>query len=639
MLEKLSEGTNSIFVKIILSLIIISFALAGVGSYMNRPADTDAAKVNGDTISSQALERAYQNERSNLQQQMGSEFSKLAGNPQYLKQLRENVLQNMINETLLNQTVSDMGLRVSDAQVKALIRSMPAFQKDGQFDNERYRLLLARSNQTPDQFAASMIHDLSRQQFINGMVQDDFVLPDEAKSLETLLRQTRDIRYLMIPHKPFLKEVKLTDADVKAYYDANHQRFMRPEEVKVNYLLLNAKDLASTIKVATTDAKQYYEQHKSQYVRPEKIHVAHILVKFGKDPKAAEQKAETILKELKQGADFATLAKKDSQDIFSAKKGGDLSWFGKGVMDPAFEKAAFALNKPGELSGVVKSQFGYHIIKLLGVRPKQTLPFAEVKADVEQTLKLNKAKDKFYDTQQKLADLTFENPDSLDYAAEQVGLKVQKTGYFSRGDAPAPLNSDKALKAAFSESLRQDNTNSDALQISDDQVLVLHIVGYKEQAVKPYSEVKDLAKSQLTDQKAAAKATEVANQLLVKLQSGKSIAAELKQHGWELKTANNVARFDNKLPANLVQTLFTMPHPSDKHRSIQVISLPGGDEALVELLKVTPGKNEPQLAAVMTQQILKMRQGADYQALIKTLRKNAEISYPDKAASDSESSQ
>ncbi|HHQ4722124.1 TPA: SurA N-terminal domain-containing protein, partial [Aeromonas veronii] len=381
MLDKLREGAQGKVAKVILGLIILSFALAGVGSYLNGPARTAPATVNGTEISAAALENAYRNERARMESQMGEAFSQLAANPDYMKQFRRGVLDRLIDQALLDSKARELGLRISDEQIKQAIVAMPEFAENGKFNNDRYLQLIRRAGMTPEMFRDSLRQDMVRQQLMSALLGTEFSLKGEAEQLDKLYNQTRDLRLVRLAAANYMADVQVSDNELEQYYKTNGARFMNDEQVKVDYLLLDAANLAKDIKVTEQDAQDYYDQHQDLFQRAERRHVAHILIPFGKDEKAAEQKAEAVLAKAKAGDDFAALAKADSSDTFSAKKGGELDWFEKGVMDPAFEKAAFALNNAGDLSGVVKSPFGFHIIKLLGVEAAKTKPFADVKEE------------------------------------------------------------------------------------------------------------------------------------------------------------------------------------------------------------------------------------------------------------------
>lgn len=627
MLDKLREGAQGKVAKVILGLIILSFALAGVGSYLNGPARTAPATVNGNDISAPALENAYRNERARMESQMGEAFNQLAANPDYMKQFRRGVLDRLIDQALIDDKARSLGLRVSDEQIKQAIVAMPEFAENGKFSNDRYLQLIRRAGMTPEMFRDSLRQDMVRQQLMGAVLGSEFALKGEAEQLDRLYNQTRDLRLIRLAASAYVDGIEVSDAEVEQFYKANSARFMNDETVKVDYLLLDAANLGKNIKVTEQDAQDYYDQHQDLFQRPERRQVAHILIPFGKDEKAAEQKAEAVLAKAKAGDDFAALAKADSSDTFSAKKGGELDWFEKGVMDPAFEKAAFALAKAGDLSAVVKTPFGFHIIKLLAVEPAKTKPFVDVMSDTIARLQSEKAKEQFFAEQQKMADSSFENPDSLDLTAEAMGLQVQSTGYFSQADAPAPLNDPKVLSVAFSEQLRDDNTNSDVIELADGKALVLHIMGHQPKAAKPLAEVKEQVITAIKHDKASEVARGKAQGLLDKLKAGENVQADLTALGLKVDTHTGVSRFAQEMDQNLVTQVFRMPHPTDGKPSVELVTEANGDRVVVALDKVNVIKEPSQMVSLLQGQLGQGKAQADYKSLIDELRKAAKIEY------------
>jgi peptidyl-prolyl cis-trans isomerase D len=627
MLDKLREGAQGKVAKVILGLIILSFALAGVGSYLNGPARTAPATVNGNEISSAALENAYRNERARMESQMGESFSQLAANPAYMKQFRRGVLDRLIDQALFDSKARELGLRVSDEQIKQAILAMPEFAEDGKFNNDRYLQLIRRAGMTPEMFRDSLRQDMVRQQLMGALLGSEFALKGEAEQLDRLYNQTRDLRLVRLAAAAYLGDVQASDEEVEQYYKTNSARFMNDEKVKVDYLLLDAATLGKDIQVTEQDAQDYYDQHQDLFQRAERRRVAHILIPFGKDENAAEQKADTLLTQAQGGDDFAALAKANSSDTFSAKKGGELDWFEKGVMDPSFEKAAFALNKAGDLSTVVKSPFGFHVIKLLGVEAAQTKPFADVKADTISRLQADKAKELFFAEQQKMADSSFENPDSLDFTADTMGMKVQSSDYFTQATAPAPLNDPKVLSVAFSEQLRDDNTNSDVIELADGKALVMHITGHQPRAAKPLAEIKEQVIAAIKHDKASEVARGKAQVLVDKLKAGENIQADLTALGLKMETHNGVVRFTQDMDQNLLAQAFRMPHPQDGKPSVELVTEANGDRVVVALDKVNVTKEPSEMVSLLQGQLGQGKAQVSYQSLIEELRKAAKIEY------------
>lgn len=298
MMDNLRAAANHVVLKIILALIILSFVLTGVGNYLIGGSGDYAAKVNGQTIERAQLEQAFQSERSRMQQQLGDQFSALAGNEGYMQQMRRQVLSQLIDNMLLDQYAKKLGLAVSDDQIKDAIRKAPYFQTNGQFDNAKYLDLIGRMGYTADNFAQSMRQQLVNQQLIQAFGESGFVLPSESQAMAALVLQERDVRLATIDLKALQAKQSAGDDELKAYYDQNKNSFIAPEQVKVSYIPLDAASMQDKVKVSEEDISAYYDQHKSSYGQPERKNYSVIQLK-------TEAEANAVLDELKKGADFA----------------------------------------------------------------------------------------------------------------------------------------------------------------------------------------------------------------------------------------------------------------------------------------------------------------------------------------------
>lgn len=618
--DKLREGAQGTTSKIILGAIILSFALAGVGSYVTQPARQIAAVVNGDEISAQALENAYSNERARLQSQLGEQFSQLLADPAYVAQIRRSVLEQLIEQRLIDQKIDDLQLRASDEQVRNAIRSLPEFQVDGQFDNERYLQLLSRNNLSPEQLRDSIRQDLNRQMLLNAVVGSAFSLESEAGLLDRLTHQQRSATLVRLPLEQFEASAAVSEEEAKAWYEAHPERFQRPEQVKLNYVLLDA----GTVTAADIDEQaieDYYAANQASYTQPEQRRVAHIMVNKGDD---AAEKIDGILSRLNAGEDFAELAETESDDTFTGEKGGELDWMEAGTLDPAFDNAAFALAETGDVSGVVETDFGLHIIKLLEVRPAQVKPLDEVRNSIAERLAQEQAGDDFYQREQRLAELAFEFPDSLDIAAEELGLTIASTDFVAAGELPEQLNDTRVINKAFSVELREQRMNSDIIELDTNQAVVIRVLDYRPAAVRDFAEVK----AEATELALQDKAGELAQQA----------AAELEQ-AWREGSADNwlserelnstrleqVTRESAQDPA-LLNALFAMPAP-DEEPSLSTVSLVGGDIAVLRLDEVNTPETPSDELALVRQGQSRVQGQRDYLSLINALKAASDIEY------------
>ncbi|MGB0895352.1 MAG: SurA N-terminal domain-containing protein [Parashewanella sp.] len=617
MLEKIREGSQNVVAKGILVLVILSFAFAGISSYLGTTTEVPAATVNGEVISKAELEQAYQNERSRLQQQLGEMFDTLAANESYLKTIREGVLDRLVSQKLIDQAANKLGLTVSDEQIKQAILAETAFQTDGKFDNDRYQAILRQLGYQPTTFRNTMRSDMTRRQLINALVGSEFSLKSEATEVAKLQGQTRDIQYAIVNSEPLMKDIVISDEQVKQYYDDNSAQFVRPEMVSLDYVELNAADYAKDIDVTDEEAKTFYEEHKSQYQTQEKRLAAHILIQFGDDKAKAKAKAEAIEKQLEGGANFADLAKKDSEDTFSAKEGGKLDWYEQGVMEPAFDKALFALKK-GQQSKVVETDFGFHIIKLLDVKPSTTEDFSKVKSDIIAEIKAKHAEEEFYDVKQTLADTSYEQPDSLVDAAKAVNAQVKHTVLFSRNSVPSAIDNPQVIKAAFSDEVLQSGLNSEVIELGDNHVMVLRVNEHKVAGTKSFDEVKNDIVNRLKLDKANELAETKAQELAASVKAGKSETT--------LTTKKSIHRFDREIENRIVDKAFQMATVKDGV-SVDTVALTKG-YAVVVLNKVNAavGIDDTVISSIQ-KQLANKHSELDYQAITAYLKAQAEISY------------
>ena len=618
MLEKIRDGSQGVIAKGILVLVILSFAFAGVSSYLGSTTDVPAAEVNGDKITKAELEQAYQSERSRMEQQLGEMFAALSADEKYLQSIKQSVLERLVADKLIDQAAKAMGLRVSDEQIVAAMRAEPAFQTDGKFDNDRYQAILRQLGYQPQTFRDMMRVDMTRRQLTAALVGTEFVLPGEAKQLAELQGQTRDVRYVIVDSAPFLATAVVTDEQVKNYYDANQGQFMSPEMVSLEYVELNAADFAKNNPVSDEEAQTYYEEHKAQYVSNEKRLAAHILVMPGSDEAAAKAKAEDLAKQLDSGADFADLAKANSDDTLSAEQGGKLDWFEPGVMDPAFDAALFALNK-GQHSAVVKTDFGFHIIKLLDVQSGATVPFADVKAKIVAQLQDKKAVDQFYSLQSKLADTSYEVPDTLSETAKAVGVDVKTTALFSRDNAPAELNKPDLVKAAFSETVMLKGLNSEVIELEPNHVVVIRVKEHHDAGTLALAEVKANITERLKQDQANEAARAKAQELMAQVKAG---ATDL-----GLVSKAKLGRGAQDVDAAIVGKAFQMPTPSTTP-VVDTVGLANG-YAVVALDKVNAAEGvSDELVNALKQRLNAQYSEADYRGLIDSLKANAKVLYP-----------
>lgn len=617
MMDNLRAAANHVVLKIILALIILSFVLTGVGNYLIGGSGDYAAKVNGQAIERAQLEQAFQSERSRMQQQLGDQFSALAGNEGYMQQMRRQVLSQLIDNMLLDQYAKKLGLAVSDDQIKDAIRKAPYFQTNGQFDNAKYLDLIGRMGYTADNFAQSMRQQLVNQQLIQAFGESGFVLPSESQAMAALVLQERDVRMATIDLKALQAKQNAGDDELKAYYDQNKNSFIAPEQVKVSYIPLDAASMQDKVKVSEEDISAYYDQHKSSYGQPERKNYSVIQLK-------TEAEANAVLDELKKGADFATLAKEKSTDIISRRTGGELGWLEPETTADELKQAN--LTEKGQLSGVVKSSVGFLIVRLNDIEPEKLKPLSEVHDAIAKQVQQEKAVDAYYALQQKVSEAATSDNESLASAEEAAGVKAAQSDWFTRDNIPAALNFKPVVQAIFDGSLIGENgapgSNSDVITVDGDRAFVVRVSGHKPEGIEPFDQVKDRVAELVKRNKAVQEAKLQGEKLLVELKQGKGDEA-MKAAGLSFGAVQKMARAPED--SQLVESVFALPHPQDGKPVYGMSQDRQDNVVLIALDAVKPGTLPEDEMKTFVGKMEEGATGVSFDSLLASLRKEAKI--------------
>ena len=510
-------------VQIVLALIILPFAFWGVDSY-NQSGNTAevVATVNGAKISQQEFENALRQQQDRLREMLGEKFDEaMFDNPE----TKRSVMDNLVAQRLLLEHAKSIGLTVTDEQVAQVILSIEAFQSNGSFDKKLYEAALAGQRMSPLMFEVRLRNDLLGQQIRNAYVQNGFAPNSVADNIIRLNDQQRVISVSTVSFQPFAAQGKVGEADIKKYYEQNQKEFHSPEQAKVEYVKFSTDALLSKIEVPPEEARQHYEAHQGDFGTLEERRAAHILIAVASTASQAEQdaakaKADRLLQQVRQSpAKFAELAKLNSQDPGSAANGGNLEFFGRGMMVKPFEDAAFAL-KQGEISDLVKSDFGYHIIKLVAIKPARILSFDEARTGITDKLRQQKAADRFAELAEKFSNTVYEQSDTLKPAADLVGVKVEQSGWLVKGeDAGEPWTA-KMLQAVFSDEAVKNKRNTAAVEVAANTLVAARVLEHKPASVRTLGEVQEAIRQKLLRQQALELAIKQGKSLLEQLQRG-----------------------------------------------------------------------------------------------------------------------
>jgi peptidyl-prolyl cis-trans isomerase D len=506
---------------LLLLFIFPSFAFVGIESYSHFGDNVNViAKVNGQSITQQDWESAQREQMERFRQMLGGQFdSKIFDSVE----AKQSILDNLIAQRALMAESVHNRLFVSDAVLQQAILAIPGLiSADGKFDRERYNALLSMQGFHPEGYEARLRQDLSMQQ-LNASIQSTAFSP---KSLGTFLskinNQEREVQELIIKNDAYAGEVKITDEMLKKYYIENNRQFEIPEQINAEYIVLNIDSIASSIKIDDADIKSFYEKNLKRYTVDEQRRARHILINVKKDASdveknAAKSKAQTLLNQLqKNPADFAKLAKENSQDSGSAEHEGDLGFFGKGMMVKPFEDMAYNLKK-NDISDLVQSDYGFHIIQLTDIKPAFIKNLNEVEAEISSELKKQYATKKYAEQAEIFTNTVFEQADSLKPAANKLNLKIEVISNLKSQVDPSlsknvVFNNQKFLKSLFSDEAIKNKHNTESIEVAPNMLISGHVIDYKPATKRPFEEVKTMIYDQVARieaEKLAEKAGEI----------------------------------------------------------------------------------------------------------------------------------
>jgi Parvulin-like peptidyl-prolyl isomerase len=618
MMDNLRTAANSVVLKVIFGIIIVSFVLTGVSGYLIGGNGNYAAKVNGQEISRGQFENAVASERNRMQQQLGDQFSELAANENYIKTMRQQVLSRLVDEALLDQYAKELGLSISDEQVRKAIFATAAFQNDGKFDNTRYNALVNQMGMTADQYAQALRNQMTTNQLISAVAGTDFMLPGETEQLAALVSQQRMVREATIDVKALAAKQQVSDQEISSYYEQNKTQFVAPEQFRVSYIKLDAASMQEP--VSDADIQSYYDEHKDEFTQPERKRYSVIQTK-------TEADATAVLNELKNGGDFAAIAKEKSTDVISKRNGGDMGWMEDSATVPELKDAG--LKDKGQLSGVIKSSVGFLIARLDDIQAAQVKPMADVRAQIADKVKQEKALDAYYALQQKVSDAASNDNDSLASAEQVAGVKAVETGWFGHDNVPAELNFKPVTEAVFNGGLVGENgspgSNSDIITVDGDRAFVLRITEHKAEAIKPLDEVKAQVTDIVKHNKAEQQAKLDADKVLTALKAGKGDDA-MKAAGLSFGETKTLSRTGQD---PLSQAAFALPLPQKDKPSFGMGNDMQGNVVLLALDEVKAGDMPEAQKKAMVQGITQNNAQIAFEALMSNLRKAAKIKMGD----------
>lgn len=568
MLESIREGVKKPWVKIVIFAIVISFVFAGYFSGALFSGDPNAvAIVNGDSIGRNEFQNAYARTKA----QQAEYYNANVKTEDDERNFQESVLQRLISIKVKDQAIEDLGLRLSATGLRDVIQSNPNYQVDGRYSRERVDQVKLSQGWSDADFKSYYMNQGATEQFMSGVLNSDFSLPKEVQSDYELLSQKRSGRALPINFTQFKKSIEITDEEINQYYTENESAFRVEEKVSVEYLELSVGVLQAAQQVTDEEVDDYYQENIDRYRTEEQRQISHILVLLNDDEDSAKSKIDSIKARIDGGEDFAAIAAAESDDIPTRESGGDLGVLLPGAMEEEIENAANGLVNVGDVSQPVKTEFGYHIIKLTAFVEGTAQPLDDVKTEIVSELKKAKAEEDFYAKSEALEKHAFEVSDSLDKAAEETGLEIKTSELFGQSNRQGLFANQDLKTAAFSSDVKEGGLNSIPVEIGDLHLVVLRVKEHQDSKVQPLEEVKDRVINSLKQSKSKQKAEKLANELLAKLEANEPADTLIEENKLKWTDLDKIERNNASLSYLTNQQFFRMPEPSEGEVSWDMI--------------------------------------------------------------------
>jgi peptidyl-prolyl cis-trans isomerase D len=491
MLDKFRSYAQTKAAQVILALVLIPFALFGIDSYLNQAGNNlSIAKVDGYKIALPEYNRAIENVRN----RMMSEGKKVDPAMFDSFEFKESVVDGLITKQLINNDIKKSQFKITDQQLSQYIIGMPDFQKDGKFSQELYDKVLQNNQLNPKKFEESIRNDLLIQQVRDGLQKLTFIPPNNLTETLKATSQQREVTVAEFKTKEYMAKANISEKDMQAFYDQNKSKFLASEQVKAEFVVFSLTSILPSITVSEDEVKAFYKTNADKYQNQQQREASHILIAASKNAAPAEKakakaKAEDVLGQIKKNPkQFEELATKYSQDPESAKKGGDLGAFGRGMMVKPFDDAVFSM-KVNEISGIVESDFGYHTIKLTKVIGEGG-GFDAIKPQIKAELIYQKAQDKYAALAEDFSNKVYEQSSSLDVVSKKFNLPIQKTDWISRNESDKFFKNEALMNALYSKESIKDRRNTEAIEVTPNNLISARVVDYKAQSTKPFAEVK-----------------------------------------------------------------------------------------------------------------------------------------------------
>lgn len=590
MLQTIRERAQGLVAAVIVVLLILTFAVWGIESYLKQARRVVVASVDGDKIELAAYQQTYQRMRQRAQAELGDKFDARIWADEKTKL---KALDFVVEEHLLTSSVDHAHLRVSSAQVSEYLKSSPNFQVDGKFSRDRYAQVTRMLGYSERGFEDQARNDLALQQLRAGVAASAFVTTSEAQNIQQLREQKRTIGYALLAPTDASKEI-VKPTDVAAYYDKNKEDYRIQDKVALEYIDLKLVDLKSQVTVNDELLTAYYDSHKADFTVEEQRNANHILIQVksgagAADTEKARQKAQKMRELVMGGKEFETVAKENSDDIGSRSEGGETGLFSRGVMAPEFEQAVFSM-KVGEVSEAIKTSFGFHIIKLRAIAPGGIQLFLDVKAEVEAKYRAEQAENQYFDAAERFSDAVYEHPDALAESGDTLGLAVHTTSLQFRSEVAALFN-DAVADAVWEPEVLSEGLASAPIEIGSDRIVAVRVTQHEPSRVQALDEVKDSITATLQTKRVVKATAERGASIIGRLQKGDSLASVIAAEKLDWKEHKDVAREDPDVNRAVLRAAFKVPVLKDAGTAYRGIALGTGSYAVIAV-------SNPQIPAV-----------------------------------------
>ncbi len=609
MLSSIKEKIKGWVAYVIIALIVVPFALFGVSEYFTGTSNVVVATIGSDDISKETFLSEFELQKRRLQQELGKSYT-----AEVNQAVKMQTINSMINRHLLEQLAEQLGYATTQHELQVFIQSNDVFKVDGKFSVDRYRQLLRLSGFSDVEYEALQTNELTQNQIKYNFLDSAFITPSALKRVQLLNDQKRQFSYILLSVKEHSKNVKVNSKSVKEFYESQKKAFFEPQKVKVDFVELSFKQVAKNIEVSEDELFNFYEDESVRFTTEEERKAQHILVE-------SKILADSIVAEIKAGGDFTELAIKHSIDTGSKDNGGDLGFFGLGVMVPEFESKVFSM-KVGEVSVPVKTDFGYHIIKLTEIKASAVKPFEEVRDELTKLYTERAAQKLVYKLTDNFSNLAYEA--SLEEVAAQMDLKLKTSVFFPQNSKNYDA---KFIAAAYSDAVLNKGENSEPIELGKDKLVVLRINNKIAQRQKDFKEVKAEITQHLTGLLAKKFINDIANKIAIALDEGDTKAAEKliekynlkwKKMGWVGRDVKKV-----KVNINIVNSVFTLPKPSSKSVTYAARSI-APQEVVVLKLSAVKAPDTPPNATLMNV-LLSFEVDEVFRSILATLRKGTDI--------------